>query len=109
MASGTFEVYCLECLSSILSLTQTKRLLFFLAGISGVSWEEWWTYDGISGKAYFYQPPVVPGPLEGPLVVPKGSKSCLHSTLFLLDAVLLHVSSYFLYTFYFHVGVNIRL
>jgi hypothetical protein len=21
-----------------------------LAGISGVSWEEWWTYDGISGK-----------------------------------------------------------
>lgn len=23
----------------------------YFAGSSGVSWEEWWTYDGISGKS----------------------------------------------------------
>ena len=25
-----------------------------VSDVSGVIWEEWWTYDGISGESYFF-------------------------------------------------------
>jgi hypothetical protein len=33
----------------IFHVLPSLKAVFFLAGISGVSWEDWWTYDGISG------------------------------------------------------------
>ncbi|RVE45719.1 hypothetical protein evm_009627, partial [Chilo suppressalis] len=29
------------------------QILFSFAAVRGVSWEEWWTYDGISGPAFW--------------------------------------------------------
>lgn len=36
--------------------TQTNKLYFDFSVLSTVSWEDWWTYDGISGNilSYYY-------------------------------------------------------
>ncbi|XP_013134854.1 PREDICTED: carbonic anhydrase-related protein 10-like [Papilio polytes] len=34
-------------------VTTVLQILFSFSAVSGVSWEEWWTYDGISGPAFW--------------------------------------------------------